>query len=83
MAQITSVHNALQPAGILVISLPRRPVYNSKSSLMIESDSCTECICDFMLEPHELLYTPYILRGFYFREFRESGAIREFNNTRK
>ena len=21
--------------------------------------------------------------GFYFREFRESGAIREFNNTRK
>ena len=28
----------------------------------------------------DILYTPYILRGFY---FRESGAIREFNNTRK
>ena len=27
-----------------------------------------------------VLYTPYISRGFY---FRESGAIREFNNTRK
>ena len=26
---------------------------------------------------------PYILWGFYFREYRESGAIREFNNTRK
>ena len=26
-----------------------------------------------------LLYTPYILRGFYFREFRESGATREIN----
>ena len=31
----------------------------------------------------EILYTPYISRGFYFREFRESGAIREFINTRK
>ena len=31
----------------------------------------------------KILYTPYISRGFYFREFRESGAIREFNNTRK
>ena len=31
----------------------------------------------------KLLYTPYISRGFYFREFRESGAIREFINTRK
>ena len=30
-----------------------------------------------------VLYTPYISRGFYFREFRESGASREFNNTRK
>ena len=30
-----------------------------------------------------LLYTPYISRGFYFREFRESGAIRELINTRK
>ena len=30
-----------------------------------------------------ILYTPYILWGFYFRKFRESGAIREFNNTRK
>ena len=30
-----------------------------------------------------VLYTPYISRGFYFREFRESGAIREFINTRK
>ena len=30
-----------------------------------------------------LEYTPYISRGFYFREFRESGASREFNNTRK
>ena len=28
-------------------------------------------------------YTPYISRGFYFREFRESGAIHEFINTRK
>ena len=32
---------------------------------------------------NNLLYTPYISRGFYFREFRESGASREFNNTRK
>ena len=31
----------------------------------------------------EVLYTPYISRGFYFCEFRESGAIRKFNNTRK
>ena len=31
----------------------------------------------------KLLYTPYISRGFYFREFRESGAIREFINTQK
>ena len=31
----------------------------------------------------QLLYTPYISRGFYFREFRESGAICEFINTRK
>ena len=31
----------------------------------------------------QILYTPYISRGFYFREFRESGAIREFINTRK
>ena len=31
----------------------------------------------------KLLYTPYISRGFYFHEFRESGAIREFINTRK
>ena len=31
----------------------------------------------------QILYTPYISRGFYFREFRESGASREFNNTRK
>ena len=31
-----------------------------------------------------LLYIRHIFRGgFYFREFRESGAIREFNNTRK
>ena len=30
-----------------------------------------------------ILYTPYISRGFYFREFRESGATREFINTRK
>ena len=30
-----------------------------------------------------LLYTPYISRGFYFHEFRESGSIREFNNTQK
>ena len=30
-----------------------------------------------------VLYTPYISRGFYFREFRESGASREFNNMRK
>ena len=34
-------------------------------------------------EIQELLYTPYISRGFYFREFRESGASREFNNMRK
>ena len=31
----------------------------------------------------DLLYTLYISRGFYFREFRESGASREFNNTQK
>ena len=31
----------------------------------------------------DILYTPYISRVFYFREFRESGTIREFNNTRK
>ena len=30
-----------------------------------------------------LLYTPYISRGFYFHEFRESGAVRKFINTRK
>ena len=30
-----------------------------------------------------ILYMPYISRGFYFREFRESGAIREFINTQK
>ena len=30
-----------------------------------------------------ILYTPYILRGFYFCEFRESGATREINNARK
>ena len=30
-----------------------------------------------------ILCTPYISRVFYFREFRESGAIREFINTRK
>ena len=30
-----------------------------------------------------VLYTPYISRGFYFREFRELGAIRELINTRK
>ena len=30
---------------------------------------------------NNILYTPYISRGFYFREFRKSGAIREFNNT--
>ena len=34
-------------------------------------------------QPLKLLYTPYISRGFYFREFRESGASREFNNMRK
>ena len=33
-----------------------------------------------ILQRH-VLYTPYISRGFYFREFRESGAIRKFNNT--
>ena len=32
---------------------------------------------------NDILYTPYISRSFYFREFRESGAIREFINTRK
>ena len=30
-----------------------------------------------------ILYTPYISRGFYFREVREVGSIREFNNTLK
>ena len=30
-----------------------------------------------------VLYTPYISRGFYFRKFRESGAICEFINTQK
>ena len=28
-----------------------------------------------------ILYTAYISRGFYFREFRESGAIREYRFT--
>ena len=32
---------------------------------------------------HVILYTAYISRGFYFRKFRESGSIREFNTTRK
>ena len=32
---------------------------------------------------NRVLYTPYILRGFYFHEFRESGAIRKFINRRK
>ena len=36
-----------------------------------------------LLVYYEILYTPYISRGFYFREFRESGAIHKFNNTRK
>ena len=36
-----------------------------------------------ILKDQEILYTPYISRGFYFREFRESGAIRELINTRK
>ena len=31
----------------------------------------------------KVLYTLYISRGFYFREFNESGAIREINNTLK
>ena len=39
--------------------------------------------CQAHPPPICLLYTPYISRGFYFREFRESSAIREFNNTRK
>ena len=30
-----------------------------------------------------LLYTLYISRGFYFREFRKSGAFRKINNTLK
>ena len=30
-----------------------------------------------------VLYTAYISLGVYFREFCESGAIREFNNTLK
>ena len=34
-------------------------------------------------ETYEILYTPYISQGFYFCEFRESGAIREFKNTQK
>ena len=37
----------------------------------------------FMNKITKVLYTPYISRGFYFCEFRESGAIREFNNTQK
>ena len=32
---------------------------------------------------HHVLYTPYILWGFYFCEFRESGATREINKARK
>ena len=31
----------------------------------------------------EILYTPYISRGFYFRECRESGANRDLCTTRK
>ena len=38
---------------------------------------------DWPKSPNTILYTPYISRVFYFREFRESGASREFNNTRK
>ena len=45
---------------------------SSKKTQMAGVTGCTK-----------LLYTPYISRGFYFREFRESGASREFNNTRK
>ena len=35
------------------------------------------------LSHKEILYTPYISRRFYFREFREAGAISEINNTLK
>ena len=42
------------------------------------------CYCSVISWPililFVLLYTPYISRGFY---FRESGASREFNNTQK
>ena len=37
--------------------------------------------CDLIVVWYCIL--PYILQGFYFREFRESDAIREFNNMRK
>ena len=49
--------------------------------------SLKEAIKKYMTVPsllsNELLYTPYISRGFYFCEFRESGATHKFNNTRK
>ena len=31
----------------------------------------------------KVLYMPYISRGFYFREFRESGATLKINNAQK
>ena len=44
---------------------------------------CSSQIYCHLISIISILYTPYISRGFYFREFRESGAIREFINTRK
>ena len=48
--------------------------------------ACWSCICCTILQYFmllDILYTPYISRGFYFREFRKLGAIRKFNNTQK
>ena len=42
-----------------------------------------EGLCVGVTGHKHLLYTPYISRVFYFREFCKSGSIRKFNNTRK
>ena len=42
-----------------------------------------ERIYDIVAFPSTVYAIWYILRGSYFREFCESGVIREFNNTRK
>ena len=67
-------------------------IHSSFNSLWVSSGISSihpSIHCEFPLDSHPfilqsiLLYTPYISRGFYFHKFRESGAIREFNNTQK